>query len=135
MFLRFTVAAALLTVASVSSANPAEPPPNGRCLCQSGAEQLLEQIDHVFIGDLVEVKGIDEEVGTAVIRVRENFKGDLSGVVKVRDAASMKRIAEQNPMRVLVEPQDTAEAAVFLASPEARYITGENLKVNAGNLM
>ncbi len=56
-------------------------------------------------------------------------------VVKVRDAASMKRIAEQNPMRVLVEPQDTAEAAVFLASPEARYITGENLKVNAGNLM
>lgn len=56
-------------------------------------------------------------------------------VVKVRDAASMKRIAEQNPMRVLVEPQDTAEAAVFLASPEARYITGENIKVNAGNLM
>lgn len=56
-------------------------------------------------------------------------------VIKVRDAASMKRIAEQNPMRVLVEPQDTAEAAVFLASPEARYITGENLKVNAGNLM
>lgn len=56
-------------------------------------------------------------------------------VVKVRDAASMQRIAEQNPMRCLVEPQDTAEAALFLASPEARYITGENLKVNAGNLM
>ena len=88
MLLRFTVAAALLTVASVSSAAPAEPPPNGGCLCPSGAEQLLEQIDHVFIGDLVEVKGAGDEVGTAVIRVRENFKGDLSGVVEVRDAAS-----------------------------------------------
>jgi len=56
-------------------------------------------------------------------------------VIKVRDAASMKRIAEQNPMRCLVEPEDTAEAAVYLASPEARYVTGVNLNVNAGNLM
>lgn len=56
-------------------------------------------------------------------------------VVKVRDEASRKRIAEQNPMRSLVEPQDTAEAAVFLASGDARYITGINLNVNAGNLM
>ena len=56
-------------------------------------------------------------------------------VVKVRDAESMKRIADQNPMRCLVEPQDTAEAAVFLASAAACHITGVNLNVNAGNLM
>jgi 3-oxoacyl-[acyl-carrier protein] reductase len=56
-------------------------------------------------------------------------------VVKVRDAESMKRIAEQNPMRCLVEPRDTAEAAVFLASDAACHITGINLNVNAGNLM
>lgn len=56
-------------------------------------------------------------------------------VVKVRDEASRRKIAEQNPMRCLVEPQDTAEAALFLASQEARYITGVNLNVNAGNLM
>ena len=88
MLLRFTVATALLTVASLSSASPAEPPPNGGCLCPSGAEQLLEQIDHVFVGDLVEVKGAGDEIGTAVIRVRENLKGTLDGVVEVRDAAS-----------------------------------------------
>jgi hypothetical protein len=86
MLLRFTLAAALLTVASVASAGPAEPPLNGGCACSNGAEQLLEQIDHVFIGDLVEVKGTGDDVGTAVIRVRENFKGDLTGVVEVRDA-------------------------------------------------
>jgi NAD(P)-dependent dehydrogenase (short-subunit alcohol dehydrogenase family) len=56
-------------------------------------------------------------------------------VVKVRDAASMKRIAEQNPMRSLVQVEDSAEAALYLASPEARHVTGVNLNVNAGNLM
>jgi NAD(P)-dependent dehydrogenase (short-subunit alcohol dehydrogenase family) len=56
-------------------------------------------------------------------------------VVKVRDAESMKRIAAQNPMRTLVQVEDTAEAALYLASPEARYVTGVNLNVNAGNLM
>jgi NAD(P)-dependent dehydrogenase (short-subunit alcohol dehydrogenase family) len=56
-------------------------------------------------------------------------------VVKVRDEASRRKIADQNPMRTLVEPQDSAEAALFLASAEARYITGVNLNVNAGNLM
>jgi hypothetical protein len=85
MLFRFTLAVALVTVASAVSAAPAAPP-NGGCLCPSGAEQLLDQIDHVFIGDLVEVKGA-EDVGTAIIRVHENFKGDLSGVVEIRDAA------------------------------------------------
>jgi len=74
----------------VSSAGPAEPPSTGGCLCPSGAEQLLEQTDHVFIGDLVEVKGEGDDIGTAVIRVRENFKGDLNGVVEVRDAAATR---------------------------------------------
>jgi 3-oxoacyl-[acyl-carrier protein] reductase len=56
-------------------------------------------------------------------------------VKKVRDAESIGRIASQNPMKCLVEPADTAEAVLFLASNEARYITGVNLNVNAGNLM
>lgn len=56
-------------------------------------------------------------------------------VVKVRDAASLERIAAQNPMKVLVEPEDSAEAVLYLASAEARYVTGVNLNVNAGNLM
>jgi 3-oxoacyl-[acyl-carrier protein] reductase len=56
-------------------------------------------------------------------------------VRKVRDAESIRNIASRNPMRCLVEPEDTAQAVVFLASSEARYITGVNLNVNAGNLM
>ena len=56
-------------------------------------------------------------------------------VRKVRDAASIERIKAQNPMKTLVEPEDTAAAALFLASSDARYITGVNLNVNAGNII
>jgi enoyl-[acyl-carrier-protein] reductase (NADH) len=56
-------------------------------------------------------------------------------VRKVRDAASIEKIKSQNPMRCLVEPEDTAEAALFLASDAACHITGINMNVNAGNLI
>jgi 3-oxoacyl-[acyl-carrier protein] reductase len=56
-------------------------------------------------------------------------------VKKVRDPESLRKIAEMNPMGHLVEPQDCAEAVLFLASEESRYITGVNLNVNAGTLM
>lgn len=56
-------------------------------------------------------------------------------VRKVRDAASIERIAAQNPMKRLVEPADTAEAVVYLASAAARNVTGVNLNVNAGTLI
>lgn len=56
-------------------------------------------------------------------------------VRRARDQETLERIAATNPMRHLVEPQDSAEAAVFLASKEARYITGVTLQVNAGKLI
>jgi 3-oxoacyl-[acyl-carrier protein] reductase len=56
-------------------------------------------------------------------------------VKKLRDAEVLKRIAERNPMGHLIEPQDVAEAALFLASEGSRYITGINLNVNAGLVM
>jgi NAD(P)-dependent dehydrogenase (short-subunit alcohol dehydrogenase family) len=56
-------------------------------------------------------------------------------VRKVRDAASIERLIATNPMRALVEPEDTAEAALFLATDASRYITGVTLNVNAGNLI
>ena len=56
-------------------------------------------------------------------------------VAKVRDAASVETIRSRNPMRALVEPVDTAEAVLFLASDAARFITGITLSVNAGNLI
>jgi len=56
-------------------------------------------------------------------------------VKRVRDQESLDNIAAMNPMRNLIEPKDCSEAALFLASDEARYITGITLMVNAGNLI
>ena len=89
MLFRSTLALALLATASLASAKPADPPTGG-CLCPTGAEQLLDQIDHIFIGDLIEVKGSGEDPGVASIRVRENLKGDLAGVVDVHDAMATR---------------------------------------------
>jgi 3-oxoacyl-[acyl-carrier protein] reductase len=54
---------------------------------------------------------------------------------KNRDAATIERMKSQNPMGTLVEAEDTAEAVLFIASKEARYITGINLNVNAGTVI
>lgn len=53
-------------------------------------------------------------------------------VKKVWDAATVAKKAALNPLRCLVEPQDTAGAVLFLASEEGRHVTGVNLNVNAG---
>jgi hypothetical protein len=83
------VFALLATPAVVSSAAPVGPP-NGGCLCPSGPAELLDQTDHIFIGDLIEVKGSGDEAGIAMIRVRENLKGALSGVVEVHDVLATR---------------------------------------------
>jgi hypothetical protein len=90
MLHRVTLALALLAVPAVASFALAADPPNGGCLCPSGPAELLERTDHIFIGDLVEVKGSGEDAGIAVIRVRENLKGALTGVVEVRDVLATR---------------------------------------------
>ena len=85
---RILVTASVLLFASATSAFQAfaASPANGPCQCQPTPAALLDQVDHIFVGDILEVKGNGEETATAVIRVRESFKGDLTGVVQVRDA-------------------------------------------------
>lgn len=56
-------------------------------------------------------------------------------VAKVWDVPTQQKKAAGNPLRCLVEPQDSADAALFFASEEARHVTGVNLNVNAGSSM
>jgi hypothetical protein len=81
------------TVLLLVSATPAFPAasgrgPNGPCQCQTAPAALLDHVDHIFVGDILEVKGDGEQTATAVIRVHESFKGGLTGVVEVRDAVA-----------------------------------------------
>jgi 3-oxoacyl-[acyl-carrier protein] reductase len=46
-----------------------------------------------------------------------------------------KRVADIVPMKCEQEPEDIGWTAVFLASDEARYITGQAIMVDGGCVM
>jgi len=63
-------------------------------------------------------------------------RGARWGITGVADehVVALKTAAEQVPLGVLPGPSDYGNAAVFLASPAARMITGVDLRVDAGSL-
>lgn len=68
-----------------------------------------------------------------------NVNAICPGVIKTqmtaefREDPQMKEFMEQNtPYKRLGEPEDIANAAVFLASDESNFIHGENLVVDGG---
>ena len=46
-----------------------------------------------------------------------------------------RSVAEHTPMRRWGRPQDVADAALYLASPEAAFVTGQAINVNGGVVM
>jgi len=50
-------------------------------------------------------------------------------------AEKRRAVIESIPLKRLAKPEEIAEAALFLVSPGARFITGEVLNVNGGALM
>lgn len=58
-----------------------------------------------------------------------------SAMTEVLTDDQKKRILGAIPAGVMGDPKDIAAAAVFLASDEARYVTGQTLHVNGGMAM
>lgn len=56
-------------------------------------------------------------------------------VAALRTEAEVERIASLVPLRRLAEPEDHANAMVFLASDAAAYLNGVSLDVNGGRVM
>ena len=56
-------------------------------------------------------------------------------VTKLRGREGLEQLAKANPLQHVLEPQDTCQAILFLASSQAKAITGINLNVNAGSVM
>jgi len=63
----------------------------------------------------------------------DNARDTLVG--KIPDPkAQVEQLVAQTPLGRLGKPEDIADAIAFLASPDARWVNGQNLGVNGGIL-
>lgn len=71
------------------------------------------------------------------IRVNSVHPGAITtpGVVKRRSAEILKQVGAAIPMGHMGEPDDIAYATLFLASEEAKYVTGQALVVDGGYML
>lgn len=79
------------------------------------------------------IKSLATELARYGIRVNGVAPGPVQGTMIPRE--QWPAIAEKVPLNCLGTPQDMAEAAFFLTSEKAAFITGHILDVNGGTLM
>ena len=81
-------------------------------------------------------KSLAREVGSRNITVNAIAPGFIdTDMTRALGEAQREALVNQVPLGRLGEPEDIAQAVLFLASPAAGYITGETLHVNGGMYM
>ncbi|MEO0408776.1 MAG: glucose 1-dehydrogenase [Cyanobacteria bacterium P01_A01_bin.135] len=74
-----------------------------------------------------------QEIGDRGITVNSVMPGPtLPGMFGSADEETQQQAAALSPFNRLGEPQDIADVVAFLASEEARWITGQHILVNGG---
>ena len=78
-------------------------------------------------------KALAKEVAPSNIRVNCIAPGVIdTDMIKDFDDETRNALIEETPLLRLGKPEDIANAAVFLASEKASFITGQTLSVNGG---
>ena len=81
-------------------------------------------------------KSLAYEVASRRITVNSIAPGFItSAMIQELNEEQKSKIMQQIPLGRIGEPQEIAAAALFLASPEAGYVTGTTLHVNGGMAM
>jgi len=81
-------------------------------------------------------KSLAREVGSRGITVNCVAPGFIdTDMTRKLDDAQREQLQKGIPLGRLGSPEDVAAAVVFLASPQAAYITGETIHVNGGMYM
>lgn len=78
-------------------------------------------------------KALAKELGLSGIRVNCIAPGVvMTDMMSGFDDETVQALKEETPLNTLGTPKDIADAAVFLCSPRAKFITGQILGVNGG---
>ena len=81
-------------------------------------------------------KSIARELGSRNITVNAIAPGFIETDMTAQLSPEMRaELLKKIPLAALGQPEDIAEAALFLAAPAARYITGQVLTVDGGMVM
>jgi len=87
-------------------------------------------------GVIAFTKALAKEVAARNITVNAVAPGFIQTAMTDKIPEDIKKkMLEQIPLAKLGQPEDVANAVVFLASPEADYITGQIIGVNGGMYM
>jgi len=87
-------------------------------------------------GVIAFTKTVARELATRGVNVNAVAPGFIQTAMTAKLSEEAKGIMKaQIPMQKFGAPEDVANAVLFLASPEADYITGQVLNVNGGMLM
>ena len=94
---------------------------------------------HAYATSKAGIIGLTRNIAAHYARQGVRANAIAPGLIDTRMAARTKanpELAEQvafwQPLGVVGQPRDVADAAVFLASDEARFITGAVLPVDGG---
>ena len=78
-------------------------------------------------------RALAKEVGLSGVRVNCIAPGVvMTDMMRGFDADTLAALREEAPLNTLGTPKDIADAAVFLCSDRAGFITGQVLGVNGG---
>ena len=85
---------------------------------------------------MIRVNSVDPTAVRTDMTINPDFLGELSGRESGTVDDAEERLRRWNAMPLLmIEPVDVANAALFLASDEARFITGVSLPVDLGAML
>ncbi|SDM89762.1 SDR family oxidoreductase [Siphonobacter aquaeclarae] len=115
----------------------------GAIICMSSVHDMIPWAGHVNYaaskgGVLMFMKSIAQELAPLKIRVNAISPGAIQTPINRSvwsDPAKMPALLNLIPYKRIGKPEDVAKAAVWLASDESDYVTGETLYIDGGMML